>query len=84
MQYQPSDPANIEEEASAADLDLSEEGAELDADKELDAKVKARQSSRRSLEVRRAIEEHMEAKKLREELDYLFDEHFIDDGKSKR
>lgn len=41
-------------------------------------KGKNRQSDHESLKARRALEEHLENKRLRKELDYLYDEHFIE------
>jgi hypothetical protein len=42
------------------------------------SKGKGRQSDHESLKARRALEEHLENKRLRKELDYLYDENFIE------
>lgn len=42
-------------------------------------KEKDKQLGRHTLEVRRAIEEHLERKRLLQEVDYLFDDHFVED-----
>lgn len=41
-------------------------------------KGKSRQSDHESLKARRALEEHLENKRLRKELDYLYDNDFIE------
>ena len=42
------------------------------------SKGKGRQSDHESLKARRALEEHLENKRLRKELDYLYDDDFIE------
>lgn len=50
------------------------------------SKGKGRQSDHESLKARRALEEHLENKRLRKELDYLYDDDFIegDDTEEKK
>lgn len=43
-----------------------------------ETKEKSRTSEHESLKARRALEEHLENKRLRKELDYLYDETFIE------
>lgn len=70
------------------DVDLKD-ALELDDNLDVDAipgeetsvslKEKDKQLGRHTLEVRRAIEEHLERKRLLQEVDYLFDDHFVED-----
>jgi hypothetical protein len=48
------------------------------------SKVKVRQSDHESLKARRALEEHLENKRLRKELDYLYDDSFIEGDEEKK
>lgn len=57
----------LSESSDEPEEDLSE----LD---ELDKKDKARIAAKRSLKIRRAIEDFFEERKLKSELDYLFDD----------
>lgn len=62
---------NAESEAVTTE---DEEVREL-REEELESK-KNRQAGKHTLEIRRAIEDHLEQTRLRKELDYLFDEDF--------
>ena len=63
------------------DIDLDDLAKEA-LEQQLAKKNKNPQTvSRFSLQARRAIEEHLEKRRLRKELDYLFDDHFVDEDK---
>lgn len=63
------------------DLDLDDLAKEA-LEQQLAKKNKNQQNvSRFSLQARRAIEEHLEKRRLRKELDYLFDNHLSDENK---
>lgn len=48
------------------------------------SKGKGRQSDHESLKARRALEEHLENKRLRKELDYLYDDGFIEGDEEEK
>ena len=75
---EPTEERALEEFESPEEI---EEGAEvvLGEEEELNVKEKARPSDQHTLEVRRAIEDHVERIRLRKELDHLFDEHFVEE-----
>jgi hypothetical protein len=68
----PAAAAEIEEEVSTESPNELEEIEGIDE--------KDTQDSRHSLEVRRAIEDFAEQTRLKKELDYLFDEEFLEGG----
>jgi hypothetical protein len=55
-----------------------EEDYEIGNVENVGPKGKERQSDHESLKARRALEEHLENKRLRKELDYLYDDDFIE------
>lgn len=78
-----------EEVDISADLNLDdkvefeEEGfSEVAILEQLAKKSKAATGSRFSLKARRAIEDHLEQRKLQKENDYLFDDDFADEDES--
>lgn len=75
MEYDDSS-ENIDDEYSrkVSTDDVDDEGTDLEEIEEEDAE--ASDKSRPNLEVRRAIEDHLERTRLRKELDYLFDDEF--------
>ncbi len=75
MEYEDSS-ENLDDEYSrnvSADDDVDDEETDLE---EIDDESEASDKSRPNLEVRRAIEDHLERTRLRKELDYLFDDEF--------
>ena len=66
------------------DLDLDDLAKEA-LEQQLAKKNKIQQNvSRFSLQSRRAIEDHLEKRRLRRELDYLFDDQFVNDDKKPK
>ncbi len=61
-----------------ASLDEEENITEDDSDVQRGLKIKDK-NPEHALEVRRAIEDHIERSRLQKDLDYLFDEHFTED-----
>lgn len=61
-----------------AELDAQAPAGIVDDDNAVSADSK-NNNDEHSLEVRRAIEDHLERNRLQKELDYLFDEHFTDE-----
>ena len=80
MSYQ-DESGDFEESASADYLDeLDEEEAVSEEDSEVHRGIKGKdKSSEHALEVRRAIEDHLERTRLQKDLDYLFDDEFTED-----
>lgn len=69
-------PEGLDSEASEEELgDIEEDLGDIEKD---------RHSSRHSLEVRRAIEDHLERTRLRKELDYLYDDDFANDNEEEK
>jgi hypothetical protein len=67
-----------------SDLDLDDEGGELTGnDEDLWNMKKDKNQTKFSLQSRRAIEDHIEQRRLHKELDYLFDDDFIE-GEEKK
>jgi hypothetical protein len=69
------------------DLDFPEEMEFTEGDEsphnEVKSAAKAQQGNRFSLKARRAIEEHLEHRRLRKQLDYLFDDGFAAKGEDE-
>lgn len=64
-------PVNIDDQMFGEELETGSDFEEIEYAK----KSKAKENNY-SLKARRAIEDRLENKKLHEEVDYLFDEHF--------
>ncbi len=75
---------NLEESLTVYENEYVEDSDGVDNAllKDIDSKAKTKQLSQHALEVRRAIEDYLENKRLRRELDYLYDE-LGDDEASK-
>ena len=90
MQYEEPDKEELEDIDSGDDLkslenisidDVTsnfEEDYEGIDEENAGSKGKGRPSDHESLKARRALEEHLENKRLRKELDYLYDDDFIE------
>ncbi len=71
-------PLDLDEELDfREDPSFTEDPALADLD-QLGKKGKNQAGNRYSLRARRAIEDHLEQRRLRKELDYLFDDHFTE------
>jgi len=67
-------------ELDDAAIDAQEPAGIVEDDSSLNANLKVKEKGHEhSLEVRRAIEDHLDRTKLQRELDYLFDEKFTDE-----
>ncbi len=67
-------------ELDDATIDAQEPAGIVEDDESLNSNLKSKsKSSEHSLEVRRAIEDHLERTRLQKDLDYLFDEKFSED-----
>lgn len=80
MSYE--DESNFEDSASADYLDdaaLDDEEV-ISEDNDVHRSMKGKDKpAEHSLEVRRAIEDHLERSRLQKDLDYLFDDEFTED-----
>lgn len=77
------DELDFEEESavSADDGDnLADEQPTIEPGDLIAKKAKAQNTNRFSLKARRAIEDHLEQRRLRKELDYLFDDDFANEN----
>jgi hypothetical protein len=66
-----------------SELDLDDEGGEPGGNEEELWMKKDKSQTKFSLQSRRAIEDHIEQRRLHKELDYLFDDDFIE-GEEKK
>lgn len=71
---------NIEDDIGPPDYDEDGEYENVDVDN-VDGKSRGRSTDHESLKARRALEERLANKKLRKELDYLYDDEFMDNEK---
>lgn len=70
-----------DKESVTDDNTLTDEASSEGSAHLLATKAKLQSKNLFSLQARRAIEEHDEQRRLRKELDYLFDEDFVNEGK---
>lgn len=96
MQYEENDKEELEDVDHSGDLksieniedDIvqsygdEEDYENVDVDN-VDGKSKGRSTEHESLKARRALEERLASKKLRKELDYLYDNEFIENEEKK-
>lgn len=67
-------------ELDEVDLDAQEPAGIIEDEANINVDVKTKEKgNEHALEVRRAIEDHLERTRLQKELDYLFDDQFVDE-----
>lgn len=80
MDYEESSEDEIERDVARDDLDITDDNELEDIHIKIDSLKEKGRSNSDSLKVRRAIEDHLEKIRQRKELDYLFDDDFVDEG----
>jgi hypothetical protein len=89
MGYQTSEEETEDVDLTTADLALDKDEPDFQGDgfeeadiSEWEQLAKKTKASRFSLKARRAIEDHLEQRKLRKETDYFFDDHFVEEDET--